>query len=453
MTIIYGLIGLGFIVFIHELGHFITAKICGVTVESFSIGMGPILLHKTIKGTDYRLSLIPLGGYCGMKGQKDFQVALDEKLESITGDKDSFYGIHPLKRVIIAFSGPFFNFIFAAIAFMIISMIGYSYYTSENKIILANEVYPEMESIAEKAGLQTGDKILSVNDIETPYFTDIYEAISISANKKTDLQVQRDSEIFNIEVTPSLNKETGAGVLGIVSWTNPLIDSVEKNSIAEKVGLKEQDLILQINDDIIKNTADYNNAIQKYDNFSMKVLRDNNEIIIENIELNPQKEDKTTLGITFYTEKVKSKTYSFFPAIINGFVEAGKTTALTFKSLGLLFQGVDLTKAVSGPLRITVMLGDTAKAGFSAGFSTGIVTVFNFLAIISISLFIMNLLPIPILDGGLILFALIEAITKKQISPKIQYYVQFIGVGLILVLFVFAMFGDISYIINLFTSK
>lgn len=453
MTIIYGLIGLGFIVFIHELGHFITAKICGVTVESFSIGMGPILLHKTIKGTDYRLSLIPLGGYCGMKGQKDFQVALDEKLESITGDKDSFYGIHPLKRVIIAFSGPFFNFIFAAIAFMIISMIGYSYYTSENKIILANEVYPEMESIAEKAGLQTGDKILSVNDKETPYFTDIYEAISISANKKTDLQVQRDSEIFNIEVTPSLNKETGAGVLGIVSWTNPLIDSVEKNSIAEKVGLKEQDLILQINDDIIKNTADYNNAIQKYDNFSMKVLRDNNEIIIENIELNPQKEDKTTLGITFYTKKVKSKTYSFFSAIINGFVEAGKTTALTFKSLGLLFQGVDLTKAVSGPLRITVMLGDTAKAGFSAGFSTGIVTVFNFLAIISISLFIMNLLPIPILDGGLILFALIEAITKKQISPKIQYYVQFIGVGLILVLFVFAMFGDISYIINLFTSK
>lgn len=453
MTIIYGLIGLGFIVFIHELGHFITAKICGVTVESFSIGMGPILLHKTIKGTDYRLSLIPLGGYCGMKGQKDFQVALDEKLESITGDKDSFYGIHPLKRVIIAFSGPFFNFILAVIAFMIISMIGYSYYTSENKIILANEVYPEMESIAEKAGLQTGDQILSVNDKETPYFTDIYEAISISANKKTDLQVQRNSEIFNIEVTPSLNKETGAGVLGIVSWTNPLIDSIEKNSIAEKVGLKEQDLILQINDDIIKNTADYNNAIQKYDNFSMKVLRDNNEIIIENIELNPQKEDKTTLGITFYTEKVKSKTYSFFPAIINGFVEAGKTTALTFKSLGLLFQGVDLTKAVSGPLRITVMLGDTAKAGFSAGFSTGIVTVFNFLAIISISLFIMNLLPIPILDGGLILFALIEAITKKQISPKIQYYVQFIGVGLILVLFVFAMFGDISYIINLFTSK
>ena len=113
LSIIYGLLGLGFIVFIHELGHFIAAKIFGVTVESFSVGMGPILLHKTIKGTDYRLSLIPLGGYCGMKGQKDFQVALDEKLESIKGDKDSFYGIHPVKRAVIAFAGPFFNFLFA----------------------------------------------------------------------------------------------------------------------------------------------------------------------------------------------------------------------------------------------------------------------------------------------------------------------------------------------------
>ena len=161
LSIIYGLLGLGFIVFIHELGHFIAAKIFGVTVESFSVGMGPILLHKTIKGTDYRLSLIPLGGYCGMKGQKDFQVALDEKLDSIKGDKDSFYGIYPVKRAVIAFAGPFFNFLFAIFAFMIISMVGYSYYTSQNKIILANEIYPEMESVAAKAGLQTGDKIIT----------------------------------------------------------------------------------------------------------------------------------------------------------------------------------------------------------------------------------------------------------------------------------------------------
>jgi regulator of sigma E protease len=451
LSIIYGLLGLGFIVFIHELGHFIAAKIFGVTVESFSVGMGPILLHKTIKETDYRLSLIPLGGYCGMKGQKDFQIALDEKLESIQGEKDSFYGIHPLKRALIAFAGPFFNFLFASFAFMIISMIGYSYYTSQNKIILANEIYPEMESVASNAGLKTGDKILSINEKETPYFTDIYEAISVSANQEIDLTIERNQEIFNVQVTPSLNKETGAGVLGIISWTDPLIDFVEENSPAYDAGLQSGDLILEINGNPIKNTADYNKIVSNLANFSMKVLRDGKEILIENIiPQNNSEENKTSIGIGFFAEKVQSKKYSLFPAIINGFVEAGKTTALTFKSLGLLFQGIDLTKAVSGPLRITVMLGDTAKEGFSAGFSTGIITVFNFLALISISLFIMNLLPIPILDGGLILFALIEAITKRQISPRIQYYVQFIGIAFILVLFAFAMFGDISYIINLF---
>lgn len=455
MTIIYGLLGLGFIVFIHELGHFIAAKIFGVTVESFSVGMGPILLHKTIKGTDYRLSLIPLGGYCGMKGQKDFQVALDEKLDSIKGDKDSFYGIHPVKRAVIAFAGPLFNFLFAVFAFTIISMVGYSYYTSQNKIIVANEIYPEMESVAAKAGLQTGDKIIAIDNKETPYFTDIYESISISANQEIDLTIERNDEVFDVTITPSLNKETGAGVLGIISWTDPIIELVEENSVAQKAGLQVGDLILKINDISIKNTVEYNKAIGDLDKFSMTVLRDGQEIFIPEVEpkiIQNEKNESTqkSVGIGFHAEKIKSKTYSFFPAIINGFVEAGKTTALTFKSLGLLFQGIDLTKAVSGPLRITVMLGDTAKTGFSAGFATGIVTVFNFLAIISISLFIMNLLPIPILDGGLILFALIEAITKKQISPRIQYYVQFVGIAFILVLFVFAMFGDISYIINLF---
>ncbi|MBQ1984200.1 MAG: RIP metalloprotease RseP, partial [Spirochaetaceae bacterium] len=286
--------------------------------------------------------------------------------------------------------------------------------------------------------------------------TDIYEAISVSANQEIDLTIERNKEIFDVKITPSLNKETGAGVLGIISWTDPVIDLIEENSPAQNAGLQVGDLILKINDSSIKNTVDYNKAIEDLDKFSMTVLRNGQEFFIPEVEPRIIKADKdensqkATVGIGFHAEKIKTKTYSFFPAIGNGFKEAVNTTWLSLKSLALLFQGVDLTKAVSGPLRITVMLGDTAKTGFSAGFSTGIVTVFNFLAIISISLFIMNLLPIPILDGGLILFALIEAITKKQISPRIQYYVQFVGIAFILILFTFAMFGDISYIINLF---
>ena len=113
MTILWGILCLGIIVFIHEAGHFIAARYCGVTVESFSIGMGPVIWHKKIGMTDYRLSLLPLGGYCGMKGEKAFQQAIDEKLSYIPAEADSFYGVHPLKRICIAFAGPFANLFFA----------------------------------------------------------------------------------------------------------------------------------------------------------------------------------------------------------------------------------------------------------------------------------------------------------------------------------------------------
>ena len=115
MKWIYGLLCLFFLILFHEFGHFIAAKIFGVKVEAFSIGFGPVLLHKKIKGTDFRLSLFPLGGYCNMKGEKDFQKALEENKKEISGDFDSLYGIHPVKRAVIGFAGPFFNFLLPGI--------------------------------------------------------------------------------------------------------------------------------------------------------------------------------------------------------------------------------------------------------------------------------------------------------------------------------------------------
>lgn len=120
--------------------------------------------------------------------------------------------------------------------------------------------------------------------------------------------------------------------------------------------------------------------------------------------------------------------------------------ALTFKSIGLLFKGVDVTQAVSGPVRITIMLGDTVQSGFDAGVRSGLASTLNFLALISISLFIMNLLPIPILDGGLILFALIQILIRRSVHPKVMYYTQFIGIGFIIILFGIALFSDARYV-------
>ena len=127
MKIIYGLIILSIIVFIHELGHLFAALISGVKVESFSIGFGPVLLHKTFKNIDWRISLIPMGGYCGMKGEAEMSEALENNEDFVEFDKDSLYGVHPLKQIFIAFAGPFANFLTAYVALVIIALTGFSY--------------------------------------------------------------------------------------------------------------------------------------------------------------------------------------------------------------------------------------------------------------------------------------------------------------------------------------
>lgn len=451
MSIIYGLLGLSLLVFIHELGHFIAARIVGVEVESFSIGMGPVLVHKTIGKTDYRLSLIPIGGYCGMKGQKDFQIALDNKLDAIAGEEGSFYAQGPLKRIFIAISGPFSNLIFAIFAFAIISFIGYSYYTSSSKIILANEVYPEILSSAKEAGLKTGDKIIAINKKPIQYFSDISDIVSLSANKMLDIEVERNGERLNFQVFAQLEKSTGAGKIGIVNWVNLLVTDIQENSFAHKIGFEIGDKILSLNHKEIQNTNEFEKEINTLakNEYTGEIIftvdRNGNKIdLFSDFDLSTLQ----NLGLQFEFFKLHTAKKNIFIAFATGIKESFKMIGLTFRSISLLFQGLDPNEAVSGPIRITFMLGDTVKEGFSAGFSIGLISALSFLALISISLCIMNLLPIPILDGGLILFALIELIFKKPVSPKVLYYVQFIGLFFILALFGFALFGDLNFIIK-----
>lgn len=370
MTIVYGLLGLGFLVFWHELGHYIASNLCGVKVEAFSVGMGPVLLHKKSKksGTDWRLSLIPFGGYCAMKGEKDYQAALDLGLTEIRGEKDSFYGIHPLKRLLIAFAGPFANLIFGLLAFFLIALVGYTYYSAGTKVRMADEVYEGIESPAHQAGMETGDKILSINGNEMEDFSSIAKFVSTHPDEDLIFLVERENQAEPILITVHsvLDKESGAGKIGIVSDPN----SVE---IKEKV---------------------------------------------------PK---------------------GFFPSIAEAFSETGELIGLTIKSIGILFKGVKVTNAVSGPARITSMLGSTIKAGFTEGFRSGIVYTLDFLALISISLFITNLLPVPVLDGGLIIFSFVEWITRKKLSPKFLYRIQIVGIIFIALLMVLAIGSDILY--------
>lgn len=366
MKWLYGLLCLFFLILFHEFGHFLAAKLFGVKVESFSVGFGPILIHKKIHGTDYRISLFPLGGYCGMKGEKDFQNAIEAKLPQIEGEKDSLYGIHPLKRALIGFAGPFFNFFFAFIAYSLISGIGYKYYTYSNSILINENI---TSSVAKDAGLESGDIITSINGKVTNDFSDLIQEISVRPDEDLILTVVRNGQNLSFNLHSEMDKATGSGKIGIAADTSKILEK-------------------------------------------------------------------------------ESKKYSFFPALGHGFLESCNSVILTIKSIGLLFKGVDLDNAVSGPARVTEMLGTTVKEGFSAGLKQGLIALLSLMAIISISLFIMNLLPIPILDGGLILIAIIEFVFHKKINPKIQYYIQFIGLAFIALLFIIGLQGDIKYFLN-----
>lgn len=371
MRIIIGLVFLFFLIFFHELGHFIAAKIFGVKVEAFSIGFGPVLLHREKGGTDYRLSLVPFGGYCAMKGEKDFQKSLDAGLNHIEAEKDSMYGVHPFKRLLIAFAGPFFNLFFAFFALTCISLTGYSYYSFSNKIDVTDENnHAEISSVAKEAGIQSGDSIIKIDGKKTEDFSDLIAEISAKPDQNISVTVLRGGKEMEFNLHTEMDRKTGGGKIGIIART----ESLEKKTKPPKW---------------------------------------------------------------------------LFPAVAEGFMETCRYSALTVKGFFTLFKGVDLSETVSGPARIADMMGQAVKESFGDSVKTGIVNTLTFMAVISISLGIMNLLPVPVLDGGLILFAFIELVFRRKLPPKVLYYIQFVGIAFIAVMFVIGINGDIHYFVNL----
>lgn len=369
MTIIIGLIALGILVMLHEIGHFIAARLNGVEVEALSVGMGPVILHKKIGGVDYRLSLFPFGGYCAMKGENDFKEAVEKGSTIISSDNKSFYGAAPLRRLLIAFAGPFTNLLLGFLFFCIIAGIGYDYYTAGTTVTMADEKYEDIRSTAHESGMESGDTVLSIDGISVENFSEMAEYITLHPDENVDIAVLRNGEEKTFNVHVLLDKDTGAGKIGIIS--------------------------------------------------------------------DPSSVKKEHYGAG-----------SFFEAIKLGAEQTWNVTSWTIKSVGILFKGINFTKALSGPVRISSIMGDTVKEGYKEGFSIGTVSTLQILAIISISLFFTNMLPVPVLDGGLILFALIEWISRKKMNPKVLLYIQYAGVALLVFLMIFAFICDFMFFIK-----
>ncbi|MEW5818012.1 MAG: site-2 protease family protein [Spirochaetota bacterium] len=451
LNILIGLIGLGIVILVHETGHFVAAKLCGIDVEAFSLGWGKKLISFKKNKTEYRLSLIPLGGYCKMKGDDLLKKAWQANADTIPYEEGSFFSVSPWKRILVAVSGPFSNLVFAVVILSLLWWVGFNIRTFENKIILASEYaqfggkasYP-----ADRAGLKTGDIIIAINGRQVNHYRDIQEAITPSAGKELSVRVLREDKELAVTLSPELDKETGIGRIGVFAWIDPVIGFIQAGSSAAVAGLKPGDRLTALNDRPVENTVDFYSAFlskpQKVDmTFERKGIRQAVTLIADYTE-----KGDPDLGLSFATRLFRSPNLNFFQAVEKGFQETINTLDLSFKSIALLFKGVNLREAVSGPIRLTYYVGEVATQGFKMGISDGFTNSFQFLSLISVALFIMNLLPIPVLDGGLFLLFLFQGITHKELKPKIIFRYQSIGLLIIVTIALFTAFNDIFFLVK-----
>ena len=444
VSILLGLLGLGIVVFFHELGHFAMARAVGVEVEEFSLGWGPKLLAFKRGATTYRLSVLPIGGYCRMRGEDGYRKAIEQNLVEFPREPGSYFAAPPFKRMLIALGGPVLNVVFAFVVFAAIAGAGYTVETWGNRVVAASE-FEGREFPADAAGIRTGDAIVAIDGKPVASFADIQETVALSADRPLRVTLERDGSRVETTVTPVLDRGSGAGLLGIYSWIDPVVGAADPDGAARLAGIEPGDRIVAVDGAPLRFTAELHRRLSADQPRTVTIgfVRDGRAM--EAVLVPSYGSDGVDLGISWKTVRFEVKASGLLDALRMGAGETVGTVSATLKGLASLFMGVDLLKAVSGPARITWIVGQVAADGFSGGVASGMSASFNFLAVLSIGLFAMNLLPIPLLDGGWMLLFLVEAIRRKPVKVRTVFKYQTIGIIVVAALFLLTTVGDILF--------
>ena len=434
---------LGVLVTIHEFGHFIVARMCKVHVQRFSIGMGPVFYKKYDKhGTEFALSAVPLGGYVSMITNKLIEVD-PESVKGLTQEqlKNTFDSKPKWQRASIMFAGPLANFLLSIFIFTAIFL---------NTI--DPQTVPVINSSNQDIAYSTtqvfvdGDKILSINDTSVKDAKDInLELLSYAGfSGELNFSVMRSDNdnpinigIDVIDFLPTSESQSDpTQYLGIdISYLmKPIIGKVISGGSADNAGIKSNDRILKIGNNNINFADDIRKEVSLNPNTSVefKIIR-NEEILYLPVNIGSQVNQNETigvLGVSFGT------TRSFFQSLSKGIYETYNLSLKTLQFIGKMLTGNMGTENLSGPIGIAQMAGDTAQAGF--------LPFMYLMALLSISLAVLNLLPIPVLDGGQLTLLGIEAIRGKPLPEKIENMVFTGGAALVIMLMFFAIFNDIS---------
>lgn len=444
ITILLGLLGLGIVVFFHELGHFLAARLVGVGVDEFSLGWGPRLVSRRMGNTTYTLSALPIGGYCRMKGENAYRQALEEGLDEFPREPGSYFGASPARRIVIALGGPLMNVVFAFLAYAVVMGIGYEVRSWDTRVVLVSE-YDGGSYPADSAGVLSGDRIVALDGRSVKTFYDIQEIISMSAGRSVAAEIERDGRRLGLSLAPALDKDTGAGRVGLYPWIEPVVGSVAPAGPAAIAGLKPGDRVLSVNGAPVPHSLAVS-ALASSGSPTKATLGIERDGVPQELTLVLGSPEGDPLGISWVSASSRVGADGFTDALAKGAAETGRTIKATYAGIASLFRGVNLLKAVSGPARITWMVGSVAKEGLaSEAPAEGLAVALGFLAMLSIGLFAMNLLPIPLLDGGSILLFLVELARRKAAKVKTVMRYQTVGVVAVAAIFLLASVGDLLF--------
>ncbi len=439
--VLWLLVLIGVMINIHELGHFWAARFFDVKVDAFSFGFGPRLFGFRRGETDYRFSLLPIGGYVKMAGE----LAGDGNPASgnvFVDDPRSLPSKPRWQRLIIAFAGPFMNIVLAVAVLTGLYMVKYQKIADSDLQAIIGHVMPD--SPASKAGIQDGDRIVALEGKKNPTWEDVGLKEVTSAYRQMHITVERSGKRFDTTVTPVLNERVGVGFAGWDERGTIQLGQVEPGYPADKAGLKKGDILVAVNGEPMHSQIKFQ-EITKNSNgrpIDVEILRNGES---RHIEVTPilAKLDgppRYMIGVMPQQKLNLVTTKLSFPDALGESVRQNEKGALLMvEFLKGVVQRRMSTKNLTGPIGIAQLSGDAAREGPSA--------FFMLMSMVSLQLAIINLLPIPIMDGGVILMLLVEMAMQRDLSLNVKEAVFKLGFVCIVAILAFAIYNDVSKLI------
>ena len=448
-TILSFILLISIIVGIHELGHFLTARFYNIHVLKFKIGFGKELFSfEDKRNCSYSFGILPLGGYVQMLGENN---PVQEESDIQLQDKKSYLQATPGERAAVTFAGPLANFILAALVYFYLALVGTTQLSS-----FVGDVVPG--SLFAEYGIEVKDKIVEVDQQSVTVFNDINLILSKRIGDTGSINVKYlrngNEESISVPIKNWLSKNDQTSpsyVLGIQPFLPPIVGKLQDKGPASNFGIKEGDLIQSINGNVILTWQDLSKNLSQLPNqlIELQILRDKtveNLMLETSSFLDSEGVQKGRIGILasnnlnqWPDEYVVEKKESFFSALLVGIKDTYRYTLLIISSIGKMISGSISADNLGGPIQISVLAGSAAKAGY--------VTFLSMVALLSINLGLLNLLPIPILDGGQLLMIAIEKMKGSPVSDMTLEYSMRVGLVMVVSLMIFAFANDIARLI------